>query len=482
MGKLSIALSVVASAVAMSAQAHPLKAASDQYVADTVAWIQSENIQCAGEAPHAMCETSVVKFSDGAFDQNRTDPRQTILVLDSAMDLHTVLRYRSRIKAHLEFDPQTNTFVEGDPEVAISKLGKKLLTELDTFKDPETQGPAFLASAWLRNLAVAYGSAAPGDTKDHITQQPHFSHGSKVLGYLTQHNPNAEFVVIDTATFLPYLQHQEAVCNKDSQTFKSYMQTAADSLTQDVIEQYGVEYINFSGGYNRYHVKQAWQRNECSGNLSNYAASNMLLAMKPYYDAMFEAPGVLGFQAAVINADNKDDALDVIDYPNRIRVQPYTSENVDTDVSPTGESGWQKVFKDFSNEFSGHDHIDMYVNFGYGRTNFFNQNSTPKMTSDVFGMQYAADWALLSSSWSTPVAVSYAIHEQAKLYDETFQVGFAPALLKDQILPKTCNDADGYWYVYGISAFMWKGDYMCRIQDPLKYRADQLNTLGYLAL
>ncbi|RZM84327.1 hypothetical protein [Pseudoalteromonas rubra] len=472
-------LSGIAS-LSVNAEQHPLKFASDQYVSETVSWIENEGVRCGADAFHPLCDTVTVKFSDGAFERERTDPRQTVLVLDSGMNLHSVLRYRSRIKAHLVYDPQSNTFVESDPEVAISRLGQKLLSELDTFVDPNTQQPAFLPSAWLRDLALAYGSAAPGDMQDHHTQVSHFSHGSKVLGYLTQHNPDAEFVLIDTASFLPFLQHKEAICAQDSATLNEYMKVAAGSLKQDVIDRYEVEYVNYSGGFTRSHVHQAWSNNECEGSLSNAQAKSLLNTLDPVYQQLFDSPNVLGIQSGKRNATNGEDALDVKGYANRIRVQPYTTEAVNTDIARTGETGWQAVYADFKAEFAGHTHIDMYVNFGYGRVNYFNQNSTPKMTSDVFGMQYAADWALLASSWAAPVATSLAIDTQTKLYNETRQVAFDPGLLKSHLLPKSCDRVAGYWWVSGIYDFMRAGDNTCRIQDPLKYRADQLNSQGYL--
>ncbi|WP_125779512.1 hypothetical protein [Pseudoalteromonas rubra] len=464
------------------AEQHPLKLASDHYVLDRVSLIENEGVQCGVDASHSFCDTVTVKFSDGAYQRERTDQRQTVLVLDSGMNLHSVLRYRSRIRAHLVYDPQSNTFVESDPEVAISRLGQKLLSELDTFVDPNTQQPAFLPSAWLRDLALAYGRAAPGDMQDHRTQISHFSHGSKVLGYLTQHNPDAEFVLIDTASFLPFLQHKDVICRQDNATLSDYMKVAAGSLQQDVIERYEVEYVNYSGGFTRSHVHHAWNSNGCEGSLSNAQAKSLLNTLDPVYQQLFDSPNVLGIQAGKRHAASGEDALDVKDYANRIRVQPYTTEAVNTDISHTGETGWEAVYKDFKAEFAGHDHIDMYVNFGYGRVNYFNQNSTPKMTSDVFGMQYAADWALLASSWAAPIVTSLAIDTQTKLYNETLGAAFDPAKLKTKLLPDRCGSAAReYRQVSGIGEFIRAGDNTCRIQDPLKNRADQLNSQGYLA-
>ncbi|MBQ4847588.1 hypothetical protein [Pseudoalteromonas sp. MMG005] len=485
MVKLSIvsALMFGTSSLPALSFSHPTKVFSDEYVTQTVDWISQEGIQC-GQNTHAMCDTTHVEFNDGAHDPARVDSRQTVLVLDSGMDLASVLRYRSRIKAHYSYDVSSQTFVESNPSVAISKLGKKLLTELDQFQytdfNTQQQKPGFLASAWLRDLALAYGAAAPADTADHVTGVTHFSHGSKVLGYLAQHNPRAEFVLIDTASFLPLLQHTSLVCDKDHDALSSYMQTAASSLRTDVIDEHGVEYVNYSGGFTRSHVQQAWQQNECSGSLSDSRAKKLLESLKPVYQTLFESPKTLGIQSGKRDTSSNADALDVIEYVNRIRVQPYTTETFDTNVSVYGDSGWQHVFDKFKSEFDGNQSIDMYVNFGYGRVNFFQRNQTPKMTSDMFGMQYAPDWALLSSSWAAPVVTSHAINTQSKVYEVNPHAVFSPNLLKNQLISYNCYNYGGY-YSWSLYQFIRNGSNQCRIQDPLKHRSDELNRLGYLA-
>lgn len=469
-------------ALPVNSAPHPVKEFSDKYVSQTVDWINQQGINC-GQNQHPMCETISVSFNEGRYDPNRVDHRQTILILDSGMELSSVLRYRSRIKAHYSYDPSSKSFIQSNPSVAISQLGKKLLSELDGFYylDPRTQRdqPGFLASAWLRDLALAYGSAAPSDNFDHITGVAHFSHGSKVIGYLAQHNPLAEFVLVDTATFLPLLQHNQLVCQKNNRELKDYMQQAASSL-RNILNNNGVEYINFSGGFTRSHVHQAWQRNGCSETLSNNRATKLLRSLEPIYDVLFNSPNILGVHSGKRDTNNSEDALDVTDYVNRIRAYPYTTETVNTQISDNGQFGWQRVFNDFRGEFQGGQSIDMYVNFGYGRANFSNRNQTPKMTSDVFGMQYAPDWALLSSSWAAPIVTSYAINTQNKIYQNNPSASFNAVELKNKLLSFSCFNADNF-FSFDLDGFIREGEGMCRIHDPLKNRSDELNRLGYLS-
>lgn len=467
------------------ASMHPVKPFAQQYISDSINWMTEQNIACdLAEQSHPMCDSVTVYFNDGNYDPQRTKSQQTILVLDYGMDLQTVLRYRSRVIATYKYDHQSQSFVADNPSVTISKLGKKLLTELDgfTYLNGETgyTESGFLPAAWLGELAAKYVSIAKHDKYDHITGKPHFSHGTKVFGYLAQHNPDAEFVIVDTESFSPFINHKDAFCSRDIEALHSKMQRAANSLRADVIEQHGVEYINYSGGFERTDVRNAWSSSSCNGQLSNSTATEFVKSIKPIYDVLFNTHGVLGLHAGAIGASSSENPLDVTEYPNRVRVMSYTTGPVDTNITATGDLNWQQVFVDHTSEFSGDKYIDLFVNFGYGRSDFWEQNSTPKMASDVYGMRYGADWEFPSSSWATPIATSYAIATQTQLELDRQITWFDPALLKQTLLPNQCFDNGGYFINFKLSQFIRDGEGVCRIQDPLKHRIDELNRQQYL--
>ncbi|MBQ4834920.1 hypothetical protein [Pseudoalteromonas luteoviolacea] len=465
---------------ATTPQPHPLKVHAQQHIADSIAWIDEQGISCEQNTnSHPMCDTVKVYFDDGEFDPSRTSSKQTILVMDYGMDLQTVLRYRSRIKSAYKYDPDTQTFVADNPSVSISRLGQKVLSDIDgfTYTDQDTGAvkPGFLPAAWLGDLAAKYVGAASQDKYDHETGAPHFSHGTKVFGYLAQHNPDAEFVIIDTSTFSPFIMHKDDICSRNIDAFYVKMERAAGSLLRDIIEVNDIEYINYSGGFERRDVQTAWESNKCSGSLSNSRAKRFVQSIRPVYDKLFSTYGVLGIHAGAASATSSENPLDVIDYQNRIRVMSYTTGSVDTQISQDAKTGWQDVFVNHTSEFDGHKYIDMYINFGYGRSAFWETNSTPKMASDVYGMRYGADWEFPSSSWAAPIATSYAIAIQSQM-----EWGFDPAYLKRTLISQDCYDNGGHFINFALSDFIYAGNGHCRLQDPLKYRLDTLNQQGYL--
>jgi len=76
-----------------------LKTQVDSFVASTIAAINEQSINCETHPEQPQCELVSVKFSDGQFDASKTDPNQTILILDQGLEFPSMVRYRSRVKA-----------------------------------------------------------------------------------------------------------------------------------------------------------------------------------------------------------------------------------------------------------------------------------------------------------------------------------------------------------------------------------------------
>ncbi|SFD71854.1 Ig-like domain-containing protein, partial [Pseudoalteromonas denitrificans] len=81
-----------------------LKTQVDEFNQKWIDWFESEQIDCALASPHPDCEPSIISFSDGQFDPDKTDNKQTILVMDSGLAFSAITRYRSRIKAFYSYD------------------------------------------------------------------------------------------------------------------------------------------------------------------------------------------------------------------------------------------------------------------------------------------------------------------------------------------------------------------------------------------
>ncbi|MBQ4847587.1 hypothetical protein [Pseudoalteromonas sp. MMG005] len=461
-----------------------LKTQSEGYISDKKQWFSDEAVDCnvGITEQHELCTVESISFSNGSFDEVRTDNKQTIMVLDAGMEFQAILRYRSRIKAYLKYDVQNKAFIESNPSIKVTKVGQQLMSQLDTFtfEDPNQNGamvPGFIPAKWLEELAKVYTEKVPSDIFDPDTNMIYATHGTMVLGYLAEHIPKAEFVLVDTASFLPFLQHSDLMCNKDSNALLSYMQSAADSLKANAIDKYGVNFVNFSGGYTQDHVTNAFN-NKCEGTLQSGEATSLLLAVKPVYDVMFSSTDVLGIQAGIRGVDEVSSVLDTVAYDNRVRVASYTTVEQDSPLDNDGKVQWRDVFNNFKQHFGGHEHIDLYINFGIKGFNSDVTNSTPKMISDVFGMRYASEWEL-HSSWAAPVATAYAVYQQSKLISEDEQWQFQPSDIIRNMIPLACMKKDDD--VADVLNFI-RDNGACRIQDPLKFKGDELNRLGFFSL
>ncbi|RJE78349.1 hypothetical protein BGP78_05670 [Pseudoalteromonas sp. MSK9-3] len=461
-----------------------LKSQTDSYVLTKKQWFNDEGVDCRADVveQHELCTVESIAFSNGNFDEGRTDNKQTILVLDAGMEFQAILRYRSRVKAFLRYDVQNRAFIESNPSIKVTKVGQQLMSQLDTFtfEDPnqnDAMVPGFIPAKWLEELAQVYTEKVPSDIFNPDTNMIYATHGTMVLGYLAEHIPTAEFVLVDTASFLPFLQHSDLMCTKDSNSLLSYMQSAADSLKANAIDKYGVDFINFSGGYTLEHVTNAFN-SKCEGTLQSGEATSLLLAVKPVYDAMFNSTDVLGIQAGIRGVDEVSSVLDTLAYDNRVRVVSYTTVEQDSPLDNDGKVQWRDVFNNFKKHFGGHEHIDLFINFGIKGFNSDVTNSTPKMISDVFGMRYAPEWEL-HSSWAAPVATSYAVYQQSKLAAADEQWQFQPSDIIRNMIPLECmkkddDEADVLNFTRDNGA--------CRIQDPLKFKNDEINRLGFFSL
>lgn len=444
-----------------------LKTQVDAFNAKWQAYFEENDIDCSQSNPHLDCETIVTNFSDGQFNPDKVDEQQTILVLDSGIKMSAALRYRSRIKAVYRYDPDLYAFVVDNPNVSISKIGTNILKELDQFRveNEKTEQPSFIPAAWLEETGEIHNNKVNNDSRDDRTGTAYFGHGSKVFGYLVQSNPQAEFVVLDTANFLPFQQYTTQLCNKDVTAFDEIFENVAQSFYQTILVNENIEYINYSGGYTTDIIAQAWTNAGCDGVLTNTEAKALTLSMLPFYERLFNSDGVLGVQSGAWRMSEQAYPLDTLDFKNRVRVLPYTTKTEDTDLPPDGVVGERQPVVGFDDQFSQRQWVDLLVNFGTTGFMPVETNSTPKLTYDIFGMRVMPETEP-HSSWAAPVALSQAIYLRNSQYqNETHSQNLVERLI-DALAPQGC---DYYPEFNG----------RCRIQDPLKHRQHEVYRLNY---
>ncbi|MCF6438819.1 hypothetical protein L1077_05165 [Pseudoalteromonas luteoviolacea] len=459
-----------------------LKAAAEKYSKDTMAWMEQEGIDCTLEpvaSRHELCEQVRVNFTDGQFESQRVDEDQTILVLDREIALQVALRYRSRMKAAYAYDAESNKFVADNPNLLLSKVGVKILSELDkfTFTDAESgeSFPGFASSFWLGELGNQYAQRVPQDEFNSETNSHQNAHGNRVIGYMAEYTPRAGFVVIDIRKFRPFEANHELVCQKDSNALLAKFQAAADSLKQDVLQKHGVRFVNYSGSHTADMVSGVFNKH-CDGLLTIEEASSMLLSLQPFYEVMFNLEDILGLQSALHEADPLSHALDIIEFDNRLRIASFTTGVQDSQLDKTGEQFWRETASEYADEFNMHETVDMFINTGAETFPKLGANSTPKMHFDAFGLRYAPDYEK-HTSWIAPAATVYALYLQSLQLQVDENWAFSPAQLKSIMVPKTCfSNEDDTDFIKGFAR--QGGD--CRLQDPVKFKASELQRTGYL--
>ncbi|SFD01467.1 hypothetical protein SAMN02745724_03209, partial [Pseudoalteromonas denitrificans DSM 6059] len=278
----------------------------------------------------------------------------------------------------------------------------------------------------------------------------------------------AEFVFLDTASFLPFEQHKTVVCHKDVTGYTEIVKAFGDSLYDTVLIGENIEYINYSGGFIVDTVKRAWAKNKCDGSVSDKEASDIAMALLPFYERLFNTSGILGIQAAYpFNVgDESKYPLDAEPFNNRIRVTYYTTETHDTSLPENGVVAEKQPVVGFDSEFTFLSSADLFVNFGVVDFDPTQTNKTPKQTYDVFGMRSMPELDL-HTSWAAPVGLSQILYLRNSLFSEEEHSQFLIEQLIDATTPEGCS-------------FYSEFNNKCRIQDPLKHRQHEVYRLGYL--
>jgi len=420
-------------------------------------WLAQQ--QCQDET----CDAVPVSFSEGQFEPETTRADQTILILDTdGMDFMATLPYRHRVRAYLEFDAVLGHLAERQAEVTVPAYLQELYQRLRQFRQSDALH-GFIPAAWLAPLQQQIDRLSP------YAAMSYTGHGSIALGYLAEHNPQAEFVL----TLLPDFAslYQAEFCAADIAAFRQRISQASAHFRQQVLMQYDVEWINFSAGFDLQRTIQMSAQRLCQTPFTLQQQQQLLQAYQPFYQMLFTHPTALAVQAGVVNYKPGQHALDTLAFAHRIRAGFY---NTGTQLSSLQSDGQPKPGQVLpalpSYQANSLDVLDVLINFSFrGVGSRCEPGRYSYQIPTDFGMGYEA-LCSQQTSWAAPQVLSRLIELKVAQWPN---LSAGPQLfteLKRLLTPQLCVPNE----LAGLQP--------CKLQDPLQYQQHQVFSMGFLQL
>lgn len=426
----------------------------------TASWQQQQLSQLSTvSCPSADCEPSAVSFSAGRFSNKGLKADQTILVIDnSGLELAATAVYRSRVKGFWQWSASGEP-VPAQPVVQLPLYLSRLLGRLSEFE--QTASTAFVPASWLGELSKRVMTLSPGVTI------PYSGHGAAVIDFLAEHNPQAELVLAQTPDFASLFRAD--FCKGDAAAYQLKISAASSQFYQQVVLGQDVEYLNWSAGWDlTKYVRQSADRLCPSHQLSRTQLQALLAAHQPFYQLLFTSDKLLGVQAGAANFNADEQPLDALALPNRIRAGFFNSGQTASGLDSRGvPAAAVPALPEYQQNSLAV--LDVLINFAFaGVGSQCKPAAYSLQVSDGLGMGFEA-LCSQQTSWAAPVVLSRLI----QLREQQFAgVPWSQDLinqLKQQLTPALCD-----YPAAGAAK-------LCKLQDPLLHRQQELYRLGYLA-
>ncbi len=428
-----------------------------QWLPSQLDWLAQQQCQ------DPSCDKVPVSFNQGQFEPETTRADQTILILDTdGMDFMATLPYRHRVRAYLEFDAALGYFAGRQPEVEVPAYLQQLYQRLTQFRHSNAANK-FTPAAWLAPLQKQINRLSP------YAALPYTGHGSIALGYLAEHNPEAEFVL----TLLPDFAslYRTEFCAADIASFRDKISQASAHFRQQVLMQYGVEWINFSAGFDLQRTIQMSAQRLCQTPLTWQQQQQLLQAFQPFYQMLFTHPTALAVQAGVVNYSSDQHALDVLPFAHRIRAGFYNTGTQLSSLMPDGQPKAGQALPVLPGyQANSLAVLDVLINFSFrGVGSRCVSGRYSYMIPTDFGMAYEA-LCSQQTSWAAPLVLSRLIELKVGQFP---YLSAGPQLfteLKHLLTPQLCQQNEP------------AGLQPCKLQDPLQYQQHQVFSMGFLQL
>lgn len=443
--------------VAQPTPVYEAKLRLQHWLSGQLDWLRQQQCQTAS------CDAVSVSFSDGHFESETTRDDQTILILDTdGMDFMATLPYRHRVKAYLQFDAVLGQLSQRQAEVTVPAYLQELYQRLKQFRQSDAL-LGFIPAAWLAPLQQQIDRLSPYAALSYT------GHGSIALGYLAEHNPEAEFVL----TLLPDFAslYQAEFCAADIAAFRQRISQASAHFRQQVLIQQDVEWINFSAGFDLKRTIQMSAQRLCQAPLTLQQQQQLLQAYEPFYQMLFTHPTALAVQAGVVNYQPEQHALDALVFAHRIRAGFYNTGTQLSSLQADGQPKPGQVLPAIpSYQANSLDVLDVLINFSFrGVGSRCEPGRYSYQIPTDFGMGYEA-LCSQQTSWAAPQVLSRLIELKVTQLPDLQADPQLFTELKHLLTPQLCMPNE----LAGLQP--------CKLQDPLQYQQHQVFRMGFLQL
>ena len=406
-------------------------------------------LDCTTEqATSPLCEKVKVSFSDGVDQPQKVADDQTILFIDINAEFMTNVTRRSRVKAM--FHAPEGQLLPYDPEIELPQYQLNILQRFDQLTE-------FVHAGWLEPLADRMQSIGGG--------AHNAGHGITPFSILSEHLPQASFVYLSIPKILD--SRTDLFCALDFNALRDHSAQLAQQVKSDIIEQYGIDYVSWSGGDSTSVISSQWGLH-CPGQPQPSLAElrEFENSLRPYYEVLFNTPGVLAVQSAGRNVSADTHVLDSdASFSNRIRVGYY--QTLDANLPIDGVIGAQQPPTLPAAMHNSREYVDVFINFGFtgeGRNTPY--NASPTMLTGALGMRYFP-MSSATTSWIAPFALPWAIMIKNTVFPDQPIDDALIAEIKARMTPQGCD--------YHV-----EDEGRCKVQDPAWYKQHELARLNYL--
>lgn len=427
--------------------AHPVIKAKVQTLVEQSLQELSE-LDCSSEqASSPECQKVKIRFSDGHYQEAKTADDQTVLFIDVHAEFMASITRRSRVKAM--YHAPAGELLAYDPEIELPQYQLTMLQRFDNLDE-------FVHAGWLEPLGNRIRSLGATDPAGH---------GMIPFSVLSEHLPQASFVYLSNPKILS--SRTDLLCALDFNSLRDHSAQLAEQIKTDIIEQHGIEYISWSGGDSTSTISALWGQ-ECPEQPQPSLAELRELesSLRPYYEVLFNTPGVLAVQSTGLNVSPNTHVLDSdASFSNRIRVGYY--QTLDSKLPIDGIIGALPPPVLPSEMHNSREYVDVFINFGFtGRGRDAPYNASPTMQTGALGMSY---YPLNSAttSWIAPFALPWAIRLKNSEFPDHSLDNSLIAQIKARMTPHGCD-------------FHSEDQGLCKTQDPAWFKQHELARLKYV--
>lgn len=386
-----------------------------------------------------------LSFNEGEFSMKKPS-QESILVVEDAIDSLSVLRFRKRFKAVLEF--RDGKLVHHNPTLSLPAKLIQLMKHFDTSEFESASS----SETYAKSILETYGWI-----DNHFT-----GHNSAIVKALIEHNPKHPIVTlggfIESDIF-----DKELLCQKplNQENIRNRTDEHIHAL-RAVLHDFGVSYVNFSAGIIEETLRDRLNTT-CGFKYSQADGALIAESMARIFEVFGASPNTLLIQAACLGSNCSVVDGDVQRYPHRVRAGFLNAPS--TSLDEKGIDSQPDSFSKLVQRYRGKgSESDVFVNLGVDM--FFHYGPDAFQSPGWLGFGLFQIENVPSTSNAAPLALSQVIYLRETLFPDRVFDSELITDLKSALTPQECS-------------YLQMGGGRCVLQDPLKHKQAMVFKLGH---